>query len=183
VFADRGYHAARVDDVVKAAETSHGTFYLYFSSKEDLFRALAEDAAAAMVELARELPPLAPDAEGAAALRGWLERFADLYTRYGAVIRTWTEAEIVDSDVGRIGSDLVNQFSRELALRLRSAAPDLDARVAAIAIVSMVERSHYYVAAGRPRVARDDLVATQAAVTLAVLFGARAPITASESRV
>src|SRR6185503_19557856 len=43
VFAERGYHAARVDDVVKAARTSHGTFYLYFSNKEDLFRALAID--------------------------------------------------------------------------------------------------------------------------------------------
>jgi AcrR family transcriptional regulator len=28
VFAARGYHAARVDDIVKVAETSHGTFYL-----------------------------------------------------------------------------------------------------------------------------------------------------------
>src|SRR5262245_43081549 len=62
VFAERGYHAARVDDVVKAARTSHGTFYLYFSSKEDLFRAIAETVAAEMLDLARELPPL--DARG-----------------------------------------------------------------------------------------------------------------------
>src|ERR1700720_2177211 len=48
VFADRGFHAARVDDIVRAARTSHGTFYLYFTSKDDLFRALAEDVAAAM---------------------------------------------------------------------------------------------------------------------------------------
>src|SRR3954466_8262519 len=41
VFADRGYHAARVDDIVRAAETSHGTFYLYFSNKEELLRELA----------------------------------------------------------------------------------------------------------------------------------------------
>ncbi len=57
VFAERGYHAARVDDIVKAAETSHGTFYLYFASKEDLFRTLAQDLAASMVDLARELHP------------------------------------------------------------------------------------------------------------------------------
>jgi AcrR family transcriptional regulator len=176
VFADRGYHAARVDDVVKAAETSHGTFYLYFASKEDLFRALAEDAAAAMVELARDLPQLAPDAEGTAALRAWLERFTDLYGRYGAVIRTWTDAEIVESDIGRIGDRLVAEFSRELERRLRSVAPDLDARVAATAIISMIERSHYYVAAGRPKVPCDDLVATLAAVTLASLFGANAAV-------
>ena len=40
VFEKRGYHAARVDDIVKVAKTSHGTFYLYFANKEDLFRTL-----------------------------------------------------------------------------------------------------------------------------------------------
>src|SRR6185312_10432116 len=43
VFGERGFHAARVDDIVTVADTSHGTFYLYFSSKEDLFRALVAD--------------------------------------------------------------------------------------------------------------------------------------------
>ncbi len=41
VFAERGYHAARVDDIVRAARTSHGTFYLYFANKEDLLCTLA----------------------------------------------------------------------------------------------------------------------------------------------
>ena len=45
VFADRGFHAARVDDIVRAARTSHGTFYLYFTNKEDLLRALANESA------------------------------------------------------------------------------------------------------------------------------------------
>jgi AcrR family transcriptional regulator len=33
VLTEKGYHAARVDDIVKAAAVSHGTFYLYFSNK------------------------------------------------------------------------------------------------------------------------------------------------------
>jgi Bacterial regulatory proteins, tetR family len=45
IFAQRGFHAARVDDIVKLAKTSHGTFYLYFSNKEELFRALAQEVA------------------------------------------------------------------------------------------------------------------------------------------
>src|SRR3989442_13609280 len=48
VFEKRGYHAARVDDIVKVAKTSHGTFYLYFANKEDLFRALTADVAEEM---------------------------------------------------------------------------------------------------------------------------------------
>ena len=45
-FDKRGYHATRVNDVVEIAKTSHGTFYLYFSNKEDLLRALVAEAAA-----------------------------------------------------------------------------------------------------------------------------------------
>ena len=44
-FDRRGYHATRVNDVVEIAKTSHGTFYLYFSNKEDLLRALVAEAA------------------------------------------------------------------------------------------------------------------------------------------
>ena len=79
VFEQRGYHAARVDDVVKMAKTSHGTFYLYFSNKEDLFKALAEDAMAEMASLADEIGPIGPDDEGRAAVHNWVERFTDVY--------------------------------------------------------------------------------------------------------
>jgi len=174
VFAERGFHAARVDDVVQAAETSHGTFYLYFSSKEDLFRALAVDAAGEMAELARNLPELAPDDAGYEALRAWVGDFVDLYARYGAVIRTWTEAEIVDSEMGRIGGTLVTEFTRELARRLLVAAPELDARTAATAFVAMVERACYYLQSKQVRVSRDEMVTTLAAATHAGIYGAGA---------
>src|SRR6266581_233794 len=36
-FDQRGFQAVRVDDIVRRARTSHGTFYLYFANKEDLF--------------------------------------------------------------------------------------------------------------------------------------------------
>ena len=181
VFATRGYHAARVDDVVKAAQTSHGTFYLYFSSKEDLFRALAVDVAVAMVDLARELPSLDPSAADTRdvydALHDWLARFRALYSRYGRVLQTWTEAEIVDSEMGTVVGDLVVQFSQELATRLEGAAPDLHAGIAALAFVGMIERSNYYLESKQLRVDPDEMVATLAAVVHAGIFGAgaRAP--------
>src|SRR6202451_2368613 len=50
-FDHRGYHATRVNDVVEIAKTSHGTFYLYFSNKEDLLRALVTEAASEAQEL------------------------------------------------------------------------------------------------------------------------------------
>ena len=43
-FEERGFSGVRVDDVVRRAGISHGTFYLYFANKDDLFRALLRDA-------------------------------------------------------------------------------------------------------------------------------------------
>ena len=43
VFADRGYRAATVDEIVAKAALSKGTFYWYFESKEELFAALLEE--------------------------------------------------------------------------------------------------------------------------------------------
>src|SRR6187549_3659322 len=64
VFADRGYHAARVDDIVRTARTSHGTFYLYFTNKEDLLRALAVECADDLTQMAGTIGPIGSDASG-----------------------------------------------------------------------------------------------------------------------
>ena len=39
-FAEKGYTATRVDDVAKRAGVSKGLLYLYFKTKEDLFKAV-----------------------------------------------------------------------------------------------------------------------------------------------
>jgi AcrR family transcriptional regulator len=176
VFAGRGYHAARVDDIVKVARTSHGTFYLYFANKEDLFRALAEDVASEMRALAEALPEVTPDADGFAALKAWLERFADLYAHYGPVIRAWTEAEIGASEFGRLGTDVLAEFTRVLLDRVRRAAPvGVDPVVTSVALVAMIERCNYYVVAGQVPVERAAMIDTLATVTHAALFGSPVP--------
>lgn len=40
LFAERGFAATRLEDVATAAGISKGTIYLYFPTKEDLFRAV-----------------------------------------------------------------------------------------------------------------------------------------------
>jgi AcrR family transcriptional regulator len=37
VFAHRGYHAATVDDITRAAGVAKGTFYLYFQEKREIY--------------------------------------------------------------------------------------------------------------------------------------------------
>ncbi len=43
-FAERGFAATRLEDVAAAAGISKGTIYLYFPTKEDLFRAVVRQA-------------------------------------------------------------------------------------------------------------------------------------------
>ncbi len=45
VFAEKGYHAATVRDIVGAADVAIGTFYFYFPDKETLFVYLYEETA------------------------------------------------------------------------------------------------------------------------------------------
>lgn len=40
VFAKKGYHQAKIDDVVAAAGVARGTFYLYFHDKRSIFEEL-----------------------------------------------------------------------------------------------------------------------------------------------
>ena len=173
VFEKRGYHAARVDDIVKVARTSHGTFYLYFANKEDLFRALLADVAEEVTALADTLGPIGSDENGYRELRGWLARFSDLYVHYGPVIRAWTEAEVEGDDVGRMGEQLLTSVATALIARIQEAGPagDFDPQVAALATVAMIERLHYYLLSRQLNVPRDDLLDTMAAILHVGVFG------------
>jgi AcrR family transcriptional regulator len=50
VFADKGFAAARTEDIAKHAGISKGALYLYFPTKEDLFRAVVEEAVVPNIE-------------------------------------------------------------------------------------------------------------------------------------
>jgi AcrR family transcriptional regulator len=47
VFADKGFAAAKLDDIARLAGISKGTLYLYFETKEEMFRAVVATAFAA----------------------------------------------------------------------------------------------------------------------------------------
>jgi AcrR family transcriptional regulator len=147
-FADRGYHAARVDDVVRAAKTSHGTFYLYFSSKEDLLRALALECAREWNELAEGLGPVTDDAAGRDELRRFLGGFVDIYRRYGPVIRAWMEDQVEDRHVNRLGRDAYTRIATALTEQMRTSGRRATSADAA-ALMALLERFTYFIVSRR----------------------------------
>lgn len=54
VFGERGFSCTRLEDVARQAGVSKGTVYLYFESKEALFRAMVSNKVGAAVSEVRE---------------------------------------------------------------------------------------------------------------------------------
>ncbi len=174
VFAERGYHAARVDDIVRAARTSHGTFYLYFANKEDLLRALAVECAHEWNELAKSVGPIGSDAAGFEELRRLLGGFVDTYRRYGPIIRAWREAQGGDREIGRLGVRSFTAIASALAARMDEAgAPQaVDSTTSVAALMAMLERFNYVLVSRRLDLDDDVMLDSLARVVHRGFFGA-----------
>ena len=76
LFVERGFAATRLDDVALAAGVSKGTLYLYFDSKEALFRAVIEQN---LLPALKQAEDVVAHYDGKAAellaglMRGWLD--------------------------------------------------------------------------------------------------------------
>jgi AcrR family transcriptional regulator len=53
LFADHGFAATKLDDVARRAGVAKGSIYLYFATKEDLFRAVVQSAVVPQVQVVR----------------------------------------------------------------------------------------------------------------------------------
>ena len=176
VFAKRGYHAARVDDIVKAAKTSHGTFYLYFTNKEDLLRVLAVDCAEELIALSSTLGAVSRDQKGWDELRSFLGNVTKTYQRYGPVIRAWMENQVQDSEIDRLGVKAFTAVGDVLGRRMKEAGVDytVSETVTVAAFMAMLERVSYGVASGRIIEDEDLLIDTMTSIAHRGFFGASA---------
>ena len=96
VFAQHGYHQARVDDIVAAAGTAKGTFYLYFPHKEAAFLAVVERFTAALVA---DVATAVTGTHGAAArLRAALEAGLDHFVRHPGLAQIFLVEAVGASD-------------------------------------------------------------------------------------
>jgi len=72
VFAEKGFAAARLDEIAARAGVSKGALYLYFETKEEIFRAVVEQAIAPNIQPIRAMIAAHPGP------------FADLLRLFGA---------------------------------------------------------------------------------------------------
>ncbi len=140
VLSRRGYHESRVDDIVAAADVSHGSFYRYFASKEELFRVVAERAF-------RELSALMsafPAADELDRLGAWLDRCFGFYDATGGIITTWQEVDLDDPALREYALEVSVTVREQLAriLHERGFGPSM---IDALSVVSIAEYLPYTV--------------------------------------
>lgn len=140
VFRSRGYHETRVDDIVQQAGVSHGSFYRYFASKDDLFFVLANMASNQMSALIDAFPA-SSDADD---LRRWVEDWFATYRTNGGVMSMWQEIELIDPRLTAVSQrTMAGAFDR--LVRLLEQRGVGDPLVDALALLALIERLPYSV--------------------------------------
>ncbi len=147
VFEDTGFLEARISDIAERAGLSHGSFYHYFESKEQIFREVAETQEALLT--APPDPAAEPETEGLTewdrllrANRRYLERYRD----NGRIMGVIEEVSRYDEHVNEARMARQKHFadrSERAIRRLQEAGeadPGIDPEIAALALGSMVAR-------------------------------------------
>jgi len=166
-FDERGFQAVRVDDLVRRAKISHGTFYLYFANKEDLFKALLADALVDMAALAGEFPVVTRNEAGETALRRWVNGFCDTYAAHASVIRILSQAEIVGEEVWGDGLKLLFRLAEAMTQGMTAATGAAEhAELTAVACLMMLERVNYLLTV-EVRLPREEMEERIAAIIFA----------------
>ena len=142
LFIERGYHATRPQDIARAADVGHGTFYLHFKDKRHCFFAFAEAAGA---ELEATVGARLAGVQGMEPqLRAMLEALIDYDEHHPGLLRAaMTDVSVIGS-TGAPETSLVERWAAEWAARIAAGASagvihgDYDTNVAGHAIVGLI---------------------------------------------
>jgi len=93
-FGERGFHDASISGITSRAGTALGSFYTYFDSKDEIFRALVDDLSSKVREAARQA--LVADLSAIETERVALKSFLDFAREHKEIYRIIDECEFVD---------------------------------------------------------------------------------------
>ena len=140
-FGSRGFADTGITEITRTAKVALGTFYTYFDSKEEVFRALVQDMSE-QVRLA--VAPVLTEGRGTLeAEERALAAFLDFVGKHQQVYRIIDEAEFVDPAGFRAHyENTAARIAERLALgaeggTIRKPADALDAEVRAWAVMGM----------------------------------------------
>src|SRR5258708_4171473 len=120
LFTKRGYDARRPQDIARAADVGHGTFYLHFADKRACFLAFAGAARAEIEGFVRERLATVEGIEP--QLRALLEALMDYAVSNPGVIKAaMTDVSVIASEAPE-GEGLVDRWAGQWAAQIRAGA-------------------------------------------------------------
>jgi len=147
VFEDTGFLDARISDIAERAGLSHGSFYHYFDSKEQVFREVAERVyeriSAPLTEVVLAPSSTATPAERLRqAIRDYLETYREEARIMGVIEQMSRYDDYVRDVLVARHRHSTEQIARSIAQlqRRRMADRQLDPAVAAAALGAMTSR-------------------------------------------
>ncbi|MGH9211109.1 MAG: TetR/AcrR family transcriptional regulator [Acidimicrobiales bacterium] len=166
-FAERGYHNTSVPAIVQAAGVGHGTFYEYFGSRRDILLALTKP-----IVDARERLPSLKSQNLADRIRAEIFWYLSDHVEHLELSKVWHAASNFDPEISETRR---RERARRIArvrkgIQSADVRPDIDADVAAAALVAMLEEftHRWFIEGDGPGKGAHDVVA--AAETLGTLW-------------
>jgi AcrR family transcriptional regulator len=140
-FRARGYRSTSVDDIVETADVARGTFYKYFSDKQDLLAAVAAEIYGAGIRFADRIADVDALADEI-TLQHWLATYVEFYDRYSGCIDAWAEGTTDDPaivGIGEHGQVLMDIGAARMLIR-RAGPFAFDPVVSALILRALVTR-------------------------------------------
>jgi AcrR family transcriptional regulator len=181
VFERDGFLGARITDIADEAGVGHGTYYRYFTSKEDLFHVVA---ASVLSRTAAEVRPIVYSSLDD-AIRGIARstrRYLESYRRDARFLGVIDQVATFDERMQAILTERSQLYIARtevhiVALGKVSTLPDgLDPYSAAVALTSLISRYARSVFGSNPSVTRR-IPFEQSVRTLTVLWGSSLGLT------
>jgi len=146
IFEESGFLEARISDIAARAGQSHGSFYYYFDSKEEIFREVAaavdERLFAPMDEVILAHSALKPRQRVREAMR----RHFEMYREEARIIALIEQVSGYDNEVNALRLSRFQRHTERAAERIRQlqkakrADPKLDPMISAAALGALTSR-------------------------------------------
>jgi AcrR family transcriptional regulator len=144
-FEETGFLETRISDIAKRAGVSHGSFYHYFDSKEQIFREVAE-AQETLLTASDDGDGPGPDATEFDRILRANRRYLDRYRANGKIMGVIEEVSRYDTVVNEARMQRQKHFAERAEASVRRlqaqglADLDIDPEIAAVALGAMIAR-------------------------------------------
>ena len=144
VFEKDGFLEARITDISATAGVAHGTFYTYFTSKEEIFRVVVTDAVREMLEASGSADR--DEKNPVVVLRNANARYLREFLHNGKLMLLWEHVAGFDDEAWQLMAEWRKPFidrAERAIRRLQSsgmADEKIDPQSAAMALTGMVRQ-------------------------------------------